>query len=76
MEMKHIGVVRLHDLVTSRAQFSYPEIEHLHECPGCREVFTAFTRQMAGSNESLSAPAAKLITEDCDVVSDCSSVPD
>jgi hypothetical protein len=45
MEIKHIGVLRLHELVRTQSPLTGEENEHLDICGGCREVLGAFSRQ-------------------------------
>ena len=48
MELKHIGVLRLHSLASTKGQLSLAEADHLYTCDGCMEVFGAFMQQLHG----------------------------
>lgn len=46
MHIKHIGVLRLHDLIRTQTELTREEQEHLEICGGCREVLRAFIRRI------------------------------
>ena len=46
MDIKHIGVLRLHDLIRTQSELTREERAHLDICGGCMEVLRAFVRQI------------------------------
>ena len=69
MELKHIGVLRLHSLASTKGQLSLAEAHHLYTCDGCMEVFEAFMQQLHGEGH-LSKRAERAIPEDDLVTAD------
>lgn len=69
MELKHIGVLRLHNLASTKGQLSLAEANHLYTCDGCMEVFEAFMKQLHGEGH-LSKRTARVIAEDGAVSAD------
>ncbi len=56
MELKHIGVLRLHTLASTKGQLSLAEAQHLYTCEGCMEVFEAFMKQLHGEGHLARRP--------------------
>jgi hypothetical protein len=46
MDIKHVGVLRLHELIRTQNELTREERAHLETCSGCMEVLRAFLRQI------------------------------
>ena len=64
MELRHIGVLRLHELASTNGELSMAEAHHLCMCAGCMKVFEAIARQLHLGGSGSSQTVTHVIDED------------
>jgi hypothetical protein len=57
MQLRHIGVLRLHELAAKGQELNAVEMDHLDLCEGCLKVFNAFRQQLNGLRDDVEGGA-------------------